>query len=79
MVFWHGDKTLDEYLAGSGMGTLMYRWLDLVAIHRPESDFWKVNDVNGKKEDGEVNLEGRAPVGLWAKLKWWTDLVFSLR
>jgi hypothetical protein len=55
----------------------MYRWLDLVAIHQPESDFWKVNDVNGKNEDGKV--EGRAPVGLWAKLKWWTDLVLSSR
>jgi hypothetical protein len=77
MVFWHGDKMLGGYLAGSGICSLMYRWLDLVAIHQPESDFWKVNDVNGKNEDGKV--EGRAPVGLWAKLKWWTDLVLSSR
>jgi hypothetical protein len=79
MVFWHADKTLDGYLAGSGMGTLMYRWLDLVVVHRPESDFWRVSKVNGKKEDDRENLEGKAPIGLWAKFKWWTDLFFSLR
>jgi hypothetical protein len=48
------------------MATL-FAWLDFIAFHQLEHDFWKVG-VNAK---GDV-VEERAPEGGWAKLKWST-------
>jgi hypothetical protein len=48
------------------MATLI-AWLDFVAFHQLERDFWKI----GVNEKGEV-VEERAPEGAWANLKWST-------
>jgi hypothetical protein len=58
------------YSLGAGIAGTLFRWLDLVAIHRPEQDFWRLED--GKKIDS-------APKGALKKLRWFFLLWISQR
>ncbi|KAH7304852.1 membrane bound O-acyl transferase family-domain-containing protein [Rhexocercosporidium sp. MPI-PUGE-AT-0058] len=76
---WTATNELDGYSAGTGSIALVFRWIDIVLIHHPERDFWRTAEVDGKDMSGRVIVEGRAPEGSWAKLKWFTDLWLSAR
>ena len=47
--------------------TNVIAWVDFIAFHKLERDFWKFR----KDGQGRV-LEERASDGLWARLKWST-------
>ncbi|KAE8452686.1 hypothetical protein EG329_013945 [Mollisiaceae sp. DMI_Dod_QoI] len=69
MLFWTAEQSRDAYLLGVACTILVYRWIDLVVIHRPERDFWKVDvDESGKK------LEMKAPSSRSGKFKWFFNL-----
>jgi hypothetical protein len=36
LQFWTEQKTIDGYIAGSNAAGIIYRWLDLVALHSAE-------------------------------------------
>ncbi|KUJ17180.1 uncharacterized protein LY89DRAFT_73285 [Mollisia scopiformis] len=65
ILFWTEQQSRQSYLLGVSCTILVYRWLDLVVIHKPERDFWKVEE----QDDGTV-VQGRAPEGWWPRLKW---------
>jgi hypothetical protein len=77
--FWTAEMTFETYMAGNFCVDAIYRWLDLVAIHRAERDFWSVADVQEEKKEEQVTVEGRAPAGPWEKLKWWASLWVAKR
>ncbi|PVH78696.1 hypothetical protein DL98DRAFT_237574 [Cadophora sp. DSE1049] len=60
---------------------LVYRWIDLVLIHNPEKEFWRVEEVDEieAKDLKDHVIRGYAPEGSWAKIKWFTDLWLSAR
>ncbi|KAL2066913.1 hypothetical protein VTL71DRAFT_1337 [Oculimacula yallundae] len=78
LYVWTAAQTFDAYNAAVTNIGIVYRWLDLVLIHTPEKDFWRVPEVKEGAEKDHV-IEGRAPEGQWAKLKWFTDLWLSAR
>jgi hypothetical protein len=78
LQFWTEQKTIDGYIAGSNAAGIIYRWLDLVALHSAEQDFWTVSEAKNA-EKGHVKVKGSACGGPWAKLKWFTDLWLSQR
>lgn len=64
MLGWTAEKSRDGYVLGVSMSMLVLRWIDLVAIHRPERDFWK----RGSSAAGVADR--RAPNGLLGRVKW---------
>ncbi|KAH6718771.1 membrane bound O-acyl transferase family-domain-containing protein [Leptodontidium sp. MPI-SDFR-AT-0119] len=78
---WTAEKTLNGYAIATGSIGLVYRWIDLVFIHQPEKDFWRTAEVDGKDKNGDehVIVDGHAPEGSWAKIKWFADLWISAR
>ncbi|KAH7403741.1 hypothetical protein BKA64DRAFT_459639 [Cadophora sp. MPI-SDFR-AT-0126] len=75
---WTAAKTFSAYSITTGCIGTVYRWIDLVLIHNPEEEFWRVEEVEGKDGKDHV-INGYAPDGAWAKLKWFTDLWLSAR
>jgi hypothetical protein len=75
VVFWTRAPTNDAYLAGSQAVMLLFRWLDLVAIHKPERDFWKTP----KGKDGGEAAIVHAPLSAWGKLQWFFGLWITQR
>jgi hypothetical protein len=67
LTFWTYAPTYSEYTAAASCMATIVAWLDFIAFHKLERDFWKI----GVNEKGEV-VEERAPEGAWAKLKWST-------
>lgn len=45
--------------------TTLFAWVDFIASHKLERDFWKTV----KDDQGHI-VEERVPDGAWAKLEW---------
>lgn len=66
--------TYNEYTVATTSMTTFFAWIDFVACHDLERDFWKV----GKDGVGHV-VEERVPDGAWEKLSWSTLFWFGYR
>ncbi|CZR61800.1 uncharacterized protein PAC_11697 [Phialocephala subalpina] len=77
LQFWTADNTVGAYAAGTGCASVLLRWIDLLAVHRPETDFWPVKKV--ENDTSHVPVEERVPSRIWAKLKWFSSLWIASR
>jgi hypothetical protein len=66
LLFWTREVSNPAYVAGISSTFLTLRWIDLVAIHLPEKDFWKVNK--------ELGIKAQAPAERWKKMAWFCRL-----
>ncbi|KUJ18906.1 uncharacterized protein LY89DRAFT_732445 [Mollisia scopiformis] len=73
-TFWTYAPTYNEYTVSTTSMTTLFAWIDFVACHDLEHDFWKVE----KDAEGHV-VEKRVPNGVWEKLKWSTLFWFGYR
>ncbi|KAH8592489.1 membrane bound O-acyl transferase family-domain-containing protein [Bisporella sp. PMI_857] len=74
LVFCTRQQTSDAYIMANSCVSMLYRWLDLVAIHNPEKDLWRVSS----KATPEDKVKGSAPKGIM-KSRWFSALSFSPR
>ncbi|KAF8852861.1 hypothetical protein BDZ45DRAFT_807110 [Acephala macrosclerotiorum] len=77
LQFWTEDKTVGAYAAGTGCASVLLRWIDLIGIHNPETDFWSVK--RAEKGGSHVTSKNEVPSRLWAKLKWFSSLWIASR
>lgn len=70
LLFWTREQTFSAYITVTSCCGIVYRWLDLVALHQPEKDFWRASG----KGDSESKSLSRAPESRVAKLMWFSSL-----
>jgi hypothetical protein len=84
-----GNKINDMFLPIQGL-VLLAQWVDLYVLHTPEREFWRLKDgenekarKGGKAKDDSVRGNERMKeigrMGWKEKLKWVSDLKFTLR
>lgn len=72
-------KSREAYVNGINLCGFLFRWLDLIAIHNPERDFWKTNQNVTEENDEKVSRADAPPSNIWGKLKWFGSLWINVR
>jgi len=66
LIFWTREQTNAAYITTTSCCSLILRWLDLIAIHALEKDFWKVSP--------DPKAQSTAPRNPIKKLVWFASL-----
>lgn len=78
-VLWGAQSTVQAYALANQTIMLLLRWIDLMIIHDPEKDFWRVENPPKEKGDDWTPSGTKTVNGTWTKLKWWTVLLINQR